>query len=141
MITPIGKTNISWSANDRYLQNFANVFEIAQRTFPDCRKSHRNLPMLFDRIHEVYRMEFPYFDEAETREIEKEHDALNIDVENYRKTMQLNSLIAARNSPTLYKKLDMFFTKLTKKAVEHNFFPKGIKDRTMDDKLESLKGR
>lgn len=141
------KTNISWSANDRYLQDFANFFEMAQLAFRTSRDNIRLLPSLFDHVHEVYRMEKPYYDhkqgkddrldpECELAKMVGKHDELQRRMDRYRTA---DPIYRKTNFRRLYNDLDLFFTELTVAAVSHNFFPRATMERTYQDKLNALK--
>jgi hypothetical protein len=125
------KSSITWSANDAYLRNFAAYFMEAQMYFKICRMNMIRIRELFDSVHEVYRMELPYFTKTEKDELSKKHDDMRKDVDNY-----LNQRDGYRknNFGRLYYKIDGFFTTLTEKACEKGFFPKKMVERTVEEK-------
>ena len=140
-------TNIGWSANERYLQDFANFFEMAQLAFQSSRDNIKLLPSLFDHVHEVYRMEQPYFEKRYNKEKEldadcelatmiKKHDDLQRRMDKYRTA---DPIFRKTNFRRLFNDVDLFFSILTTAAVEHNFFPRATRERTYDDKLDSMR--
>lgn len=114
----------------------------AQKLFLLCRKDRNLITDLFDHVHEIYRMELPYFDkgnektESQEKKMAETHDVLRKAVDVY--VMQ-NDSYKKHNFGTLYYKIDAFFTELTKIAVEKSFFPKASRQRTVDELTESMR--
>jgi len=130
------KTSISWSAADRYLQNFANYFEISQTLFLTIRPNHiEKLPRLWDAIHELWRMENPYLDDDEGKKLDVMHKKVSSLMENYRNAT--TSIYRQQNFNRIYKEIDEFFIEITKIAVRKGFFPTPKKLRSLDDRLDA----
>lgn len=125
------KSSITWSANDAYLRDFTAYFMTAQQYFQMCRSNMAFIRNLFDAVHEVYRMECPYFTTTEVKELGDEHDAIRKDIDNY---LNRTDIYKKNNFGRLYYKIDGFFTKLNRKAVEKGFFPKKMVERTVEEK-------
>ena len=123
-----GKTSITWTASQEYLQDFAAYFKTAQKLFVLCRKDRGLLIDLFDHMHEVYRMEVPYFDKDSG--MEERHDELRKKVDAF---VSAPDSYKKNNFGRLYYEIDAFFTELTTVAVQKNFFPKASKSRTPEE--------
>ena len=109
------KSSITWSANDAYLRNFAAYFMEAQMYFKLCRSNMLKIRELFDSVHEVYRMELPYFTKGEGETVCKKHDDIRKEVDNY---LNQKDGYKKNNFGRLYYKIDGFFSDLTKMAVD-----------------------
>jgi hypothetical protein len=130
------KTNITWSANDQYLKDFAAYFMQSQLTFRQCRANRNLVVDVFDYMHEVYRMEIPYLVAKELDGLSAEHDEIRKIVDNYSTS---SDQYKAHNFGRIYYRMDAFFTKLTRIAVEKQFFPKKGTERTFNEKLDTMR--
>jgi hypothetical protein len=136
-------TNITWSANEKYLADFAIYFQAAQKLFLMCRRSNGLIVDLFDHVHEVYRMERPYLDKdgnkrnsTQLKEMDDRHDKLRKQVDHF---ATQSGRYQANNFGRLYYEIDAFFSELTHVAVEKNFFPRAAKVRTVQEITKSLR--
>ena len=131
-----GQTNISWSNNEGFLQDFHLQFLLAQKGMKDSRGNIAKLADAFDAMHEMWRMETPYMDDKDAKKFRKEHDELKTKMDNYRTgSYGLRQL----NFKRLFNETDEFFTKLTEKAVSLGFYPKRLQKRTIEDKMDAMR--
>lgn len=131
-----GQTNISWSNNDGFLQDFHLQFLMAQKGLKDSRNSITRLTDAFDAMHEMWRMETPYMDDKDSKKFKKLHDEIKRKMDNYRtSSMQLRQL----NFRNTFNQVDDFFSQLTEKAVNLGFYPKKLTKRTIDDKMDAMR--
>jgi hypothetical protein len=136
------KTNITWSANENYLNQFSAYFTTAQKLFLMSRRNNGYILDLFYHVHEVYRMEEPYFDGDVTVEnsqawtLKTAHNQIQKNVEIYSRQPEG---YRRNNFDRIYNQLDILFSELTKIAVQKNFFPKAQKARNLDDVKKSMR--
>jgi hypothetical protein len=103
----------------------------AQMYFKMCRINMLRIRELFDAVHEVYRMELPYFSKDEGKEMAEKHDEIRKEVDNY---LNQKDGFRKNNFGRIYYKIDGFFSTLTLKAVDKGFFPKKMVERTVEEK-------
>lgn len=125
METP--KTTSLWSATPQFIQSFGNYYVRAQGMFELCRRDINMVVPLFDNIHEVFRMVYPYLDSepngtpvAEKLRMRERHDIIRKKVDDFK--MKPDSFKRG-NFGRLYYEIDEFFTELTDIAVQKRLFP------------------
>ena len=140
---PQGGTKTTWSANQPFSEDFAAYYFAAQKLFLMCRKDKNLLVDLFDHVHEVYRMEMPYFDKGANKnnktqqlEMAEKHDKIRKKIDVY---ISQPDGYKRNNFGRLYYEVDAFFSELTSIAVDKNFFPSRSQTRTVDQITDSLK--
>jgi hypothetical protein len=131
-----GQTNISWSNNEGFLQDFHLQFLLAQKGLKDSRINIAKLQDAFDAMHEMWRMETPYMDEKDSKKFRKRHDEIKSKMDNYRTA---NYGMRQLNFKRLFNEIDEFFTELTEKAVSLGFYPKRLTKRTIEDKMDAMR--
>ena len=136
------KTHITWSDNDGFLQDFTFYYRQAQQYHAACSSSRRFFIPFFTAIHEIYRMEEPYFEnnaksgKTELEMFREEYEQLENDVNQY---LSQDENFRYDNFHRILSKADRFFSKLTHVAVEKGFFPKVGKARTLEDVKKTLR--
>lgn len=130
------KTNITWTASDGYLNDFMAYFMQAQASIPLCRMNRDYLWDFFHNLSQLWMMEAGYCSESEVKLHGKEHDEIEALVNNYSKQ---SDTYKKNNFDRIFKRANKFFFILNVLAVNKNFFPRKGVERTIGDKLDSLR--
>ena len=138
------KTNITWSANENFLQDFSAYFATAQKLFLMCRKDNRIVLDLFFHIHQLYIMEKPYLDgdegEVKTQAggLKAAHDFIQHQTEIYSRS---RDSYRRDNFDRIYRMLDLFFIELVDIAVQKKFFPMAQRARNLEDVKHAMRSQ
>lgn len=136
------KPQIGWSNYEASLRRFDIFYYKAQNLFSATRNNHALLPLLYDTINEVYRMEYPYFNkkgkDGEDSQLEiftQKRARLQSEMNNY---FRNNESFKRNNFGNMYNALDNFFLDLTMAGAELNFLPPVVMPRDIQDKIKAV---